>query len=217
MVKPTNTRIYIFDGDTRYDFLWGDAHDDGSVYFGLTGRGNQKVEQITVGSDYAKDANNMVFHPYVGPHKVSFHSSGMYTLSNYVEHGDDVKRLVVHGIPLTEVIEPVRMMDVIVPKRHLRPTGKSLPNVYIDLKANLREQTHFCCTVFCMPISMLSTFGEDCVSIIRGATWESKNALTSGNNAWAFTLHDSVHQSMRKDYSLISINGCVTDNGKEIA
>ena len=183
------------------------------MYFGLIGRGKQNVEQITVGSDFANDADDMVFPPYEGPHKISFHSTGRYTLSNCFEHGDDVKRLVAHGIPLTEIVEPVRMMDVIVPKRHLRPTRKSLPNTYIDLKADLRGQTHICCTVFCMPANILSSFGEDCVSIIRGATWESKNALSSGNNAWAFTLHDSVHQSMRKDYSLIKINGCVTDNG----
>lgn len=210
MAKPTNARVYICENNTWYDFLWADTGDDGSVYFGLTGTGKQVVEQITVGSDFDKDIDRMVFHPYSGPHKISFHSSGKYTLANLIENGSAKNRLIVHGTPLADIKLPIRMMDIIIPVNQLKRTKKRLPNIYIELSAEIRMCTHVCCTVYCMQESTLSTFGEGCTSIIRGAKWESKNAFISGNNAWAFILHDAVDESTKKQYSLVSINGAGT-------
>ena len=102
------------------------------------------------------------------------------------------------------------MMDIIVPIGLLKLTKKSLPDVYTDLEADFSNASHVCCTVYCMPLEKLETFGEGCAAIIRGTTWESKNAFSSDDNAWVFILHDAVHQTTKKDYCLISINGCGT-------
>ncbi|MDY6906112.1 MAG: hypothetical protein SWH61_15675 [Thermodesulfobacteriota bacterium] len=212
MSKPKNARVYIIEGKHFYDFLWGDVGEDGSVYLGLTGTGRQTVEQITVGRDFNKGQEDMIFHPYFGPHKVSFHSSGRYTLSNLVEDKADVKyRLVAHGTPLTEIQSPTRMMDVIMPVAQLKLSNKSPADIYIELEGCFENCTHICCTVYCMSESELPTFGEGCVSIIRGSTWESKNAFVSGTKIWAFILHDAVSESTKLDRSLISINGAGTN------
>ena len=208
MAKPKNARVYIKEENDRYDFLWGDGGDDGSVYFGLTGKGRQTVRQIEAGRDYVQKVSQKIFHPYTGPHKISFHVSGQYTLANHVEDGVDKNRLVAHGKPLLSISQPTRMMDIIVPTSQLKLTNKKLPESYIDLPADLQNNSHLCCTVFCMPENELLEFGENCTSIIRGSTWESKNAFASGRNAWAFILHNAVDESTKKDYSLISINGC---------
>jgi len=211
MSKPTNARVYIVESGNLYDFLWGDVGEDGSLYIGLTGTGRQSVKQITVGPDFDKELEEMTFHPYSGPHKISFHSTGRYTLSNLVKEKDNEEfRLVAHGKPLAEIQLPTRMMDVIIPVAQLKASNKSLADIYIELEADFQNCTHICCTVYCMAESEFPSFGKGCMSIIRGATWESKNAFVSGTKIWAFILHDAVNESTRLDHSLVSINGAGT-------
>jgi len=210
MSKPKSSRIYIRQNETVYDFLWGGVGEDDSVYFGLTGSGKQNVEEIIISDDQKNTYEYSKFHSYSGSHKISFHNSGWYVLQNIVEDKREENRLVLKGTPINKIGSPIRMMDIILPVNQLTPTKKSVADVNIDLHADLETHSHIGCTLYCMNNSKFSNFSENYTSIIRGASWESINAFVSNDNTWAFVLHDAIHDSTKKNYSLIKIFGEVS-------
>lgn len=120
--------------------------------------------------------------------KFSFHVSGYYKGEGSV--GIDptsLDRPTIKGLPLHEITEPKRMLEILLPKnlcrsKHLRKQDD------LVLSLNPGPQIPLRCAVTCMSLSKFKSINWHNAHILENSTWETHDALSTNTHAWVWTL-----------------------------
>src|SRR5574337_711769 len=116
MSRPKSVKIYIKIDNHICDFMWANTAQDGSIFLGFS---NRKKENILwmINKDRKKlNKGNFIVEESLTNPKITFHNSGYYKLSTKIGNNrQDIDRCSILGKPLNEIVEPRRMLEVLLP------------------------------------------------------------------------------------------------------
>lgn len=195
MSKKFKRRIFISKDDSIYDFMWADLTKDQSIVIGLSGIDNGVVEKIfspieghLCKSDLHKNEAS------VGP-KFTFHASGIYKGEGSVGLSpNSLDRPTIKGIPLKEINEPIRMLELLLPKR-LYQSKHSPKQDDLILSLNSSPQIPLRCVVTCVALSRFQAINWHTAQILENSIWEVHDALSTNTHAWVWTLGQCSNDS----------------------
>ena len=169
--------------------MWADVTKDGTVVIGLVETGNgstsaiwdAKLGELRPGSFVEVEAQS-IENP-----KTSFHATGFYKMATRIGISSNaIDRCTIVGPPLEEILEPRRMMEVLLPDK-LKISNKKLSERDIVLDATEFPDRPLRCTISCM--AMLKF--HEIVKLVDTSEIECTRALQTHSQAWVFTLRVS--------------------------
>jgi hypothetical protein len=145
-----SAKVFIRKDGELCEFMWTDLGPDGSVMMGLLGAVAEEVEYIHDALRGTTRKPDFVTQPSYGMHKISFHPSGRYKLMSKLGLGDDtLDRVTVDGPPLSEIVAPRRMLEIMLP-RSLPISNRTPREADIILTTQAGDEGPLRCTVSCM-------------------------------------------------------------------
>lgn len=188
MAKKNQRRIFLRDGEQLYKFMWADLTTDDSVVLGLSSTAKGEISDV-----YAPihgQLSGTDFHRAEGdvPAKFTFHPTGIYKGEGGIGlNPNALDRPSIVGPPLSEILEPKRMLEILLPKslccaEHDPREDDLVLNFNSDPKVPLR------CAITCMAISKYYTIHWENIQILEGSFWETHDALASDTHAWVWTI-----------------------------
>jgi len=191
MKRPQSAKIYIKIKKNTYDFMWANIGPDGSVMMGFCGSGSEKVNFILDKKMGHTDAAALHNCETLERPKITFHKSGHYKLSTLVGlNAQSVDRGTISGTPLSEINEPRRMMEVLLPKS-LQITMSRLEYRDIVLDASQFPERPLRCTISCIASEHFHKIMESNSFFVDTSDYEFTRALENGEKVWAWTLRVS--------------------------
>ena len=123
--------------------------------------------------------------------KINFHQSGHYKLTTNVGLTEDtVDRCTIVGPPLKQIIAPVLLMEILIPKK-LKLTEEKLTEKDIILEAKEFPQKPWRCSIFAMPKEKFFKIVDSKIKFVSTSVIEFTHALESENLCLSFTLRVS--------------------------
>jgi|GEM_PF-5694608 len=146
MSSNKRVKIFLKKEDTLLNFMWADTASDGSVMMGIYGElFKSSVEKIFTEES---ELNPGVHYDVVDAEipinnsKISFHASGRYKLTSKIKKSG-IDRATIQGKPLDRIVNPTRMLEVLLPK-----------NLQIS-KSKIREGRDFVIDISTFPCKLL--------------------------------------------------------------
>lgn len=175
--------------------MWSDLTTDQSIVIGLSNIDNGIVKEIFAPiHGHLCDDDLYKREGDVAP-KFTFHVSG-----NYKGEGsagidpNSLDRPTIKGLPLNEINEPKRMLEILLPKNLCR--SKYLPKQEdLILSLNPGPQIPLRCAVTCMTLSKFKAINWQNAQIFENSTWETHDALSTNTHAWVWTLGQCTSDS----------------------
>lgn len=202
MKRPRSAKIYIKIKGSLCDFMWANVSlgTDSSIMIGFQGSGSEKMNFILDKNIGRVDAADIQIRESLEPPKISFHESGYYKLSTSVGlHPQCMDRCTIVGTPLSEIREPRRMMEILIPTR-LKVTKSQISYQDIVLDASQFPQRPLRCTISCMSHEHFYKISESKAFFVDTSDYEITQALDSRKNIWAWTLRVSSEDKMSPDH-----------------
>lgn len=207
MAKFHSSKIFINHSNGLCDFLWANMSSDGSVIIGFSERGNETTHAIfdkERGELRPNDFKESV--PIPNP-KITFHPTGKYKLTTRIGLTEDsVDRCTVLGTPFINIIEPILLMEVLIPNK-LRISTKQMGERDISLDASKFPQKPWRCSIFCMPKEHFYQVVEKKLPFMSTSGIEATHALESDNLCFSFTLRVSQKDKIFPDKYYFFIPG----------
>jgi hypothetical protein len=200
MTRPRSAKIYIKIKGNFCDFMWANVGPDSSVMIGFQGNGAEKLNFILDSNLWRVEVSDIQIHESLGRPKVTFHESGNYKLSTSVGlNPQSIDRCTIIGTPLSEIREPRRMMEILIPKS-LKATESKILDQDIVLDASQFPQRPLRCTVSCMSYEHFYRIMESKTFFVETSDCELTQALDNGISIWAWTLRVSHEDKMAPDH-----------------
>jgi len=200
MTRPRSAKIYIKIRDSLCDFMWANVGPDDSIMIRFQGSGSEKINFILDKNIGHIEASGIQIREPLGRPKISFHETGNYKLSTSVGLNPQcIDRCTIIGTALSEIREPRRMMEILIPKS-LKATESQLSERDIVLDAALFPQRPLRCTIFCMSHDYFNKIVESKAFFVDTSDYELIQALDNGKNIWVWTLRISRDDKIAPDH-----------------
>jgi len=199
MARPKSAKIYIRRGENLYSFMWANVGPDGSVMLGFSFHGKEEVELVLDKELGELRPPAVVTKETIGRPKMSFHSSGHYKLTAEMgKNLDAVDRATIEGPRLTDIIDPRRMVELLLPK--MLPEATENPTeLDIVLDATSSPDMPLRCTISCMSKGRLASIVEKNEKFVDTSVWEFVHALENDTHEWVWTLRGSRNDEVYFD------------------
>lgn len=200
MARPCSAKIYIKIKGSLCDFMWANVGSDNSIMIGFQGSGSEKMNFILDKNMGHVKAAAIKIRESLEPPKISFHESGNYKLSTSVGLKPQcIDRCTIMGTALSEIREPRRMMEVLIPKS-LMLSENQISGRDIVLDASQFPQRPLRCTISCMSHEHFNKIMESKAFFVDTSDYEFTQALDSKKNIWVWTLRIARDDSMAPDH-----------------
>lgn len=207
MARTKSSKIFIKLKDHLCDFMWANIGPDGSVMLGFFTKGDEKT--ILILSDEGEIKASDIEHGKFLPNpKINFHKSGICKLTTQIglTKGSIDRCSIIIGKPIEEIIEPKRMLEVLIPKR-LKVSNRSSSDRDIILDASNFPKKPLRCTVSCMDKSVFQGIVQSNRKFVDTSVFEFVHALEYKEQAWVFTLRVSKEDISAPENYLFFIPG----------
>jgi len=188
MAKKKQRRIFLRDGEQLYQFMWADLKTDGSVVLGLSCVTKGEISGVFAPSQGRLSGEDL--HQAEGDvaAKFTFHSSGIYKGEGCIGIDPSARdRPTIDGPPLSEILEPQRMLEILLPKMLCRAEHDPREDDLV-LSFNSNPLASLRCAITCMAISKYQAIHWESIRILENSIWETHDALASDTNAWVWTI-----------------------------
>lgn len=207
MSKSSHSKIFIVYGGNICDFMWANTTKDGTVIIGMTETGKSTTSVIWDSKLGELTPGAFIEAPPLENPKISFHPSGLYKMATRIGiSANAIDRCTVVGKPLSEIDEPRRMMEVLIPDRlrisEVKPTEHD-----IVLDATLFPKRPLRCTVSCMSATSFYNMINSHKRFVDTSDIESTGALETGSQIWTFTLRSSRNDTQVANIYHIMVQG----------
>jgi len=191
MSKPSHSRIFIRYKGNVCDFMWADVTKDGTVVIGLVETGKDSTRAIWDAKLGELRPGGFIEAQSIENPKTSFHASGFYKMTTRIGISPNtIDRCTIVGPPLEEIVEPRRMMEVLLPNK-LRVSSKKPSERDIVLDATEFPTRPLRCTISCMSKLKFHEIVNLHQRFVSTSEVEFTHALESITQTWAFTLRVS--------------------------
>lgn len=207
MKRPKSAKIYIKLKDQICNFMWANLGPDNTVMMGFLGSGTEGIDFIldkNLGQLAADDINVVGESGYP---KITFHPSGHYKLATHVGLRSQARdRCTVVGPPLSDITQPRRMVEILIPKRLSLAQNKLLDR---DIVLDASDFPHrpLRCTISCMSPQTFDQLNRSGVLWVNTSECEFTEALGSDSNIWIWTLRVSREDKKAPDKFHYFIHG----------
>jgi len=173
--------------------MWADLTADGSVVMGFTFSGHSEVEFVLDKELGEMRPPELITTQVVGQPKLTFHASGHYKLTTPMgTTNDSIDRATVLGPKLSEIIEPRRMVEILLPPT-LPPATKGITENDIALDMSTAPPGPLRCVISCMSRERFERIITDGLKIVDTSIWEYIHALETGEQVWSWVLRRSAN------------------------
>ena len=190
MPLQRSCKVFIQLPDGRCDLFWLNVTQDRSVVLGTSYPGTQSVRLILEEGQPADPARTVSESTSQNP-KITFHYSGHYKVSAFVgKSSSAMDRCTIIGPKLSEIDDPRRMVEVILP-RQLLLSVKPTSELDVILDARPLPTGPLRCTLWCCKLDRFGDWMRNRSAVVDTSTAEITEAFEDGERAWAFTLRTS--------------------------
>jgi hypothetical protein len=209
MSRPRSAKIFIETHDGLCDFMWANIAPDGSIMVGFLYDVKEQVELIRDPQIGELHNTDLITSESVQQPKVTFHSAGHYKLPASMGLSEDsLDRATVKGLRLKDIVEPRRMLEILIP-RTLRVTTSAFTEQDIRLDARHSTQRPLRCTVSCMAVDKYLEIFHSGQHFVDTSEWEVSDALADNSKAWVWTLRHSKNDTFASDRFFLFLCGPV--------
>lgn len=206
------SKIYISDGDSVYKFLWAQVSNDGSVMIGTSYNGMQQTHAVFDEHKTYKPSDFVSGEALSNP-KITFHTSGQYKTSTTIGlTKESIDRCTVSGTPLDDIHEPVRMAEILLPKK-LEISGKTPKDNDININVPFSDNRPFRCSVSCCSKQYFHENLENHNRYYDTSVTEFTMGLEDGKRTWLFTVRQSKNDIHYPNEFIIMIPGKIKWGG----
>ncbi|MEW6657089.1 MAG: hypothetical protein AB1424_00360 [Thermodesulfobacteriota bacterium] len=205
-----SNKILIKRGKEFYQFMWANLGHDGTVFIGFPGKGKHHIVSVIDDKIGEIQPHSIATEDFVGPFKISFHPSGQFKLmSKMGRQSDAIDRVTVEGPKLSDISEPRRMIEILLPQDFpiLTVSQASMRDIVID--ATLAPNKPLRCTISCMPLIKLQEIVTSGNKFVDTSVWEAAHGLQAETHAWLWTLRVSKNDNIYSDRLYIFLMGTV--------
>lgn len=216
MPRRRSSKILIKRRGRLFAFMWADMTTDGSVMMGFSFDGSQAVELVLDKELGALRPPALITTECVGRPKLTFHPSGQFKLTAQMGKGSDaVDRATVLGPRLADIVEPRRMLEVLLPNR--LPASADQPSDRdIVLDATTSPDQPLRCTISCVACDKFDQVLAGGTRWVGTSLWEAVHALRNNCHAWVWTLRASQNDVLYPDRLHMFLEGAVKWGGSAI-
>jgi len=207
MPRTKHCRIYLKSADELLDFMWADLTADGSVTMGFVFTGRSEVEFVLDQELGELRRPQLITTKVVGQPKLTFHASGHYKLTAIMGTSQDaLDRATVLGPKLSEIDEPRRMAEILLPNT-LPRAKKLVTDNDISLDMSTAPSGPLRCVISCMSRRRFEEVIGSGSKFVNTSIWEFTHALESDNQVWSWVLRRSENDVLYPNRFFIYLAG----------
>lgn len=207
MPRAKSSKIFVKSGPDVRALMWATVGNDGSVMMGFPWGSTESVE-LVMDREVGNLSKAEIFSTeYAGTSKINFHASGSYKLScSMGRNAASVDRVTVRGVPLAEISEPRRMVEILLPTQ-IPKSGHtpSETDVVLDIAGSDSLPTR--CTVGCVSNSEFEKVRSNEGPMVDTSEWEAWNALASESHTWIWVLRKSRNDVLSPSKFYVTLLG----------
>jgi hypothetical protein len=188
MAKSKQRRIFLRDSDRLYNFMWANLTADGSVVLGLLNVTKGEVAEVYAPIQGRLRSTDLLRAEGETAAKFTFHASGIFKGNGYIGLDPNaLDRPTTVGRPLSEIVEPQRMLEILLPKLLCCADRKPRKDdLVLNFTANPGAPLR--CAITCMAVSRFQAITWANTQILENSFWEVHNTLAIDTHAWVWTV-----------------------------
>jgi hypothetical protein len=189
--------------------MWATMGGDGSVMMGFSYDGSQAVELVLDEELGALRPPAVITTESVGRSKISFHASGQFKLVAEIGKSlDAVDRATVNGPRLVDIVEPRRMVELLLPSK--LPLFTDQPaDCDIVLDGTSSPDRPLRCSISCVGADRFEQLLVAGTKWGGTSIWEAVQALKNNTHVWVWTLRVSQKDVVYPDSIHLFLEGPV--------
>jgi hypothetical protein len=209
MARAKHCRIYIERPQQLLDFMWADVSADGTVVMGFRFPGTSEVELVLDKELGELRSPQVITTRVVGDLKLSFHATGQYKLTALMgKTRDSMDRATVVGPKLSDIDEPRRMAEILLPA-DLPAATKQITENDISLEVTTAPPGPLRCAISCMSRKKFEHIVAKGSKFVDTSIWECVHALETGEQVWSWVIRRSANETEYPKRLLVFLAGDV--------
>ncbi len=187
--------------------MWADVSADGTVVMGLRFNGNSEIELVLDKELGELRPPQVITTQVVGPLKLSFHATGHYKLTARMgKENDSMDRATVVGPKLSDIDEPRRMAEILLPL-DLPVATKQFTENDIALDITTAPPGPLRCVISCMSKTHFERIMVAHTRFVDTSIWECNHALETGEQVWSWVMRRSATDTEYPNRFLVFLAG----------
>lgn len=192
MARKQHCRIYIKNNQQLLDFMWADISADGTIVMGFRFNGNSEIELVLDKKLGELRPPKIITTQVVNQLKLSFHATGHYKLNASMgKKIDSMDRATVVGPKLSDINEPRRMAEILLPPDLPTATTQFTEND-IALDISTAPPGPLRCVIFCMSKTHFERIVAEHAKFVDTSIWEFNHGLETGEQVWSWVMRRSA-------------------------
>ncbi len=209
MARPRHCRIYVKRSQQLLDFMWAKVQVDRTVLMGFRFPGNSEVELVLDKELGELKPPQFITTQVVDKPKLSFHATGNYKLTAKMgKTRDSIDRATVVGPKLSDINEPRRMAEILLPSDLHTSTNQITENdIFLDISTAPPGPLR--CVISCMSKKHFEHIVTEGYRFVDTSIWECVHALETGEQVWSWVMRRSVNDTEYPNRFIIFLAGDV--------